>query len=141
MAIPFPSDEWVKAFQERLNGNATYAEVAKNWEGDLYFQIEWPNRADPPTLLYMDLWHGQCRDAYGVAPDRERPKAAFTLSAPLANFVRILKGQLDPMQAMITGKLKVHGNMVVIMRNIPTVLEFVRNCQQIDTAFPEASAT
>jgi putative sterol carrier protein len=136
MPVPFPSEEWIKALQEQLNHSASYAEIAKHWEGDINFLVEFPSGRS--AVLYIDLWHGQCREAHGVAPDGARPKAAFTLSAPLANFVKILKGQLDPMQAMITGKLKVQGNMVVIMRQIPTVLEFVRNCQQIDTAFPEA---
>ena len=132
MAIPFPSDAWIKTLKDRLNDNPTYAEVAKNWEGDLFFQVEWPD-GSPPRLLYIDLWHGKCRDAYGVTNPGQ--KAAFRLTAPIGNFVKILKGQLDPMQAMVTGKLKVQGNMVMMMKNIPTVLEFVRTAQQIDTEF------
>jgi putative sterol carrier protein len=132
MAIPLPSEAWIKAFQEQLNNSAAYAEVAKNWEGDFLFQVEWPD-GSPPALLYMDLWHGQCRDAY-VATDPAK-KAAFRLIAPIGNFVKVLKGQLDPMQAMVTGKLKVQGSMVVMMKNIPTVLEFVRTAQQVETEF------
>jgi putative sterol carrier protein len=132
MAISFPSEEWIKALKERLNNNPTYAEIARNWEGDLFFQVEWPD-GSPPTLLYIDLWHGQCRDAYRVTDPSQ--KAAFRLAAPIGNFVKILKGQLDPMQAMVTGKLKVQGNMVMMMKNIPTVLEFVRTARQIDTEF------
>jgi putative sterol carrier protein len=133
MAIPFPSDAWVKAFEEKLNNSATYAEVAKNWEGDFCFQIEYPDRS--PALLYMDLWHGKCRSAYEVTDPASAPKSAFRLIAPLANFAKILKGELDPMQAMLTGKLKVQGNMVMMMKNIPTVLEFVRTAQQVETEF------
>jgi putative sterol carrier protein len=132
MAISFPSEEWIKALKERLNNNPTYAEIARNWEGDLFFQVEWPD-GSPPTLLYIDLWHGQCRDAYRVTDPSQT--AAFRLAAPIGNFVKILKGQLDPMQAMVTGKLKVQGNMVMMMKNIPTVLEFVRTARQIDTEF------
>ncbi len=36
------------------------------------------------------------------------------------------KGELDPMQAMLTRKLTVKGNMGYMMRNVPTVLEFVK---------------
>jgi putative sterol carrier protein len=139
MPVPFPSEAWINALKDQLNNSAAYAEVAKNWEGDINFRIELPDGA--VAVLYLDLWHGKCREAYQVTPGRESPRAAFALSAPVANFVRILKGQLDPMQAMMTGKLKVQGNMVSLMKNIPTVLEFVRNCQQIDSAFPEARAT
>ena len=134
MAILFPSEAWIKAFMAQLNNSMAYAEIAKNWEGDLLFQVEWPD-GSPPTLLYMDLWRGKCRDGY-VAPDPAQ-KAAFRLTAPIGNFTKILKGELDPMQAMVTGKLKVQGNMVMLMKNIPTVLEFVRTAQQVETEFPK----
>ena len=133
MGIAFPSNEWTQVFKDQLNANPTYAEVAKNWEGDICFQIEWPD-GQPPALLYMDLWHGQCREAFQVTADRAI-NPAFRLAAPLGNFIKILRGELDPMQAMVTGKLKVQGNMVMLMRNIPTVLEFVRTAKQIETDF------
>jgi putative sterol carrier protein len=53
-------------------------------------------------------------------------KAAFGLRAPYDQFIRVLLGELDPMQAMLTLKLSVAGTMAVMMRNIPTVLDFVR---------------
>ena len=136
MAISFPSDPWVKALQDRLNNSASYAETARNWEGDILFQLDWPDARRPPTLLYLDLWHGKCRAAYEVSgPHALEP--AFRLSAPVANWISVLKGQWEPIQAMMTGKIKVQGNMVMMVKNIPTVLEFLRNCQQVETEFPE----
>jgi putative sterol carrier protein len=41
------------------------------------------------------------------------------------------------MNALLTRQLKVKGNMLVLMRNVPTVLEFVKTATQIDTEFPE----
>lgn len=57
--------------------------------------------------------------------------ADFVLTAPFSNFVRVLKGDLDPMQAMLTRKLVVKGNLAYMMRNVPTVLEFVRCAQDV----------
>jgi putative sterol carrier protein len=136
MPILFPSDEWIKALKDQLNASASYAEIAKNWEGDFYFHVDWPSGA-PPTLLYIDLWHGKCRDAFLVT-DANARKPAFRLSASIGNFARVIKGELDPLQAMVTGKIKVQGNMVMMMKNIPTVLEFVRVCQQIESVFTDA---
>lgn len=133
MATPFPSDAWIKALKDRLNHNAAYAEAAKNWEGDLYFQVDYAARS--PALLYVDLWHGHCRDAFAVTETGTAPKAAFRLSASMENFIKVLKSELDPIQAMVTGKIKVQGNMVMMMKNIPAVLEFVRTAQQIETEF------
>lgn len=133
MPLTFPSHAWVKAFAEKLNTSASYAEIAKNWEGDILFQVDMPTGA--PLLLYLDLWHGQCRDAY-EAKDANQ-KAAFRLTAPLANFVKVIKGELDPMQAMMTGKLKVQGSMVVLMKHIPTVLEFVKVARTVEAEYLE----
>ena len=132
MAIPFPSDAWVKELMVRLNDNAKYAEAAKNWEWDTLFDIEYPDKSH--RLLYLDLWHGQCRGAHEVKPGQEQ-KAAFVYGVSLADIIKVLKGELDPIQAMATGKLKVKGSMVVMMRNVPTVLEFVKTAQQIETEF------
>ena len=45
--------------------------------------------------------------------------------------MRVLKGDLDPMQAMMTRKLAVQGSMGYMMRHVPTVLEFVRSAQAV----------
>jgi len=63
--------------------------------------------------------------------DGDPLEADFVLSAPFSNFVRVLKGDLDPMQAMLTRKLIVKGNLGYMMRNVPTVLEFVRCAQAV----------
>ena len=62
------------------------------------------------------------------------PKPAFTLRATQAMLLRIMGGELDPMQAMVTRKLKVEGNMAYMMMNVPTVLDFVRCCRQVKIA-------
>ena len=108
--------------------------VARNWEGDLYFQIEPDGPLTSARAFYLDLWHGKCRRAYMVVED-ETLKPAFVLKAPYGNLVRILKGELDPMQAMLTRKLGVQGNMAVLMRNVPTVLDFVRCCREVTDSF------
>ena len=132
MGIPFPTNEWVERFSDRLNASADYASIARRWEGDVLFAVEMPDGA--VRRLYMDLWHGACREAYELPDGQEKP-AALRLTAPLTNFVKVLRGQLDPMQAMMTGKLKVQGDMILVVRNIPTVLEFVRTAQQVETEF------
>ena len=62
--IPFGSDAWIKQLQVELNQSEAYAEAAKNWEGDITFVIE-PKGSllDGEIYMYVDLWHGQCREA------------------------------------------------------------------------------
>ena len=131
MAYLFPSAEWLKVFEEKLNNDEKYARIAKNWEGDILFNIEPEGPLPNPMKLYLDLWHGECRKAYIAEEDHQNP--AYVLSAPYTNFARIIKGELDPMQAMITRKLRVKGSMAYMMRNVPVVLDFVRCAQEVDT--------
>jgi len=49
--------------------------------------------------------------------------------AGFAHFAAVLGGSLDPMQAMLTRRLQVSGNMAYILRNVPVVLDFVRCCR------------
>ena len=123
---PFPTEEWVIAAKEKLNSDSRYADIAKKWEGDIRFQIEPSGSLTEPCWIYLDLWHGTCRDAYIERPESADKKPAFVLKAEYGNLVKILQGDLDPMQAMLTRKLAVQGNMAVMMRSVPTVLDFVR---------------
>lgn len=130
----FPSSEWPVVFMQKLNRDAQYAQIARNWEGDFYFVIEPDESLPEQVVFYFDLWHGKCREAYVVAGDQQH-KPAFELRAPYKNYVRILKGELHPMQALMTRKLNVKGNLAVLMRNVPTVLDFVRCAREITAGF------
>lgn len=135
----FPSPEWLDALKEKLNTDDKYAQTAKRWEGEIVFYIEPGGPIKETLIFYTDLWHGECRDVFTVANEEQLKELApaFVLTAPYQSFVRVLKGQLDPMQAMITRKLKVQGSMGYMMRNVPTVLEFVRCAKEIETQFIE----
>jgi putative sterol carrier protein len=130
MPALFPSPEWLSSLEEKLNHDEKYAQVARKWEGDLYFVIQPEGNLEEQIVYYLDLWHGKCRGTEIVAdPGAHRP--AFTLRAGYHNFSAILQGRLDPMQAMLTRKLDVKGSMAYMMRNVPTVLDFVRCAREV----------
>jgi len=139
MAYLFPSPEWLQALKDKLNNDEKYAQTAQKWEGEIVFFIEAGGPIQEAMIFYTDLWHGKCRDAFTVDNEARLKELApaYILTAPYQSFVRVLKGQLDPMQAMITRKLKVQGSMGYMMRNVPTVLEFVRCAKEIETNFIE----
>ena len=130
----FPQEEWLKSLADKLNTDEQYAHVARNWEGDMLFQIEPGGSLLEPVKFYLDLWHGTCRDAFMVDESKEI-KPVFTLKAPYDNYVRLLQGEVDPMQALLTRKISVQGNMAVLMRSVPTVLDFVRCCREVTDGY------
>ena len=130
MSAMFPSQEWLGALMEKLNTDEKYAKTAKNWEGDLMFVLQPSGALTEEVYLFISLWHGECKGV-SILETEDEKEVAFKLIAKYDNFLDVLLGKLDPMQAMITRKLQVKGSMPYMMRNVPTVLEFVRCAREV----------
>jgi len=133
MAAIFPSEEWLQGLERKINSDERYKEIAKSWEGDLLFFVEPEGSLKERLTFYLDLWHGRCRKIeYRPAPE-SHPNPTFILTASYKDITAILLGKLNPMTAMMTSKLKVKGSMGYMMRNVPTVLDFVRVAREVTT--------
>jgi len=135
MAIRFGSEEWVKAACEELNKSQAYKDAAKNWEGDMYFIVEPEGGLKETLVTYFDLWHGGCRAASAPA-DESGKTPAYRFWAPLSVWRNILEKKLDPVQAMMTGKLNLKGDMAQIMKMPRAASELVECTTHVDTEFP-----
>ena len=131
MGAIFPSSEWLQGLKEKLNSDEKYAQIARKWEGDLVIVVEPEGNLEEQLAIYLDLWHGTCR-SIDYNPGLEKyPDPVFTLTAKYNNITAIVTGKLDPMTAMMTNKLKVKGSLGYMMRNVPTVLDFVRCAREV----------
>ena len=130
----FPTPEWVHILMDKINEDEQYAKIARKWEGDIVCRIDPGGNLEHEMTYYLDLWHGKCRDAYLVQEGQE-VEAVLTLDGSYDNYQRLLKGELDPMQALLTRKLGVKGSMALLVRNVPTVLDFVRCCREVTDSF------
>jgi len=128
------SDEWVQAFADAVNASRSYAEAAKTWEGDFFLVIEAGGDLHEEIVMYLDLWHGECRDAF-VAADRSTKSPEFVISAPERVWRKIIDKKLDPIQGMMTRQLKLRGNMVKIMKAVKAAKELVDCATQVPTEF------
>jgi putative sterol carrier protein len=134
MPYKFPSDEWIKALMVELNKSEAYRKAAKTWEGDFYFIATAGGSLAKPVILYMDLWHGDCRSAGEVADESEK-SPEFRISAPLNVWRKVIEKKLDPIQGLMTGQLKLKGNMVKIMKAPKAAAELVNCCTLVSTEF------
>ncbi len=130
----FPSQEWIQATKDKFNTDEQYAQIAKNWEGDLRLILDPEGSLQATTWLYWDLWHGKCRDAY-IEDQTSTRTPALVIRAPYSNFIKILSGEVGVMQALMGRMVTVRGSMILIMRNVPTVLDFVRCCQNVTSSW------
>jgi len=57
------------------------------------------------------------------------------MSGAYSKWKKVVLAQLDPIQALMTGQLKLKGNMVMVMKNVKAAQEIVRACTRIETEF------
>ncbi len=132
MSIKFPSDDWIKELARLLNASPAYEKAGKSWEGDFVFVVEPDDALPQPAYLYLDLFHGKSREAAQMSSRTERI-AQYTLSAPFGTWRQVTEGKLNPIQGLMTRKLKIQGDMLQIMRYPKAVKEIVDCCMQIPT--------
>jgi putative sterol carrier protein len=135
VAVKFPTDEWIKAFRDQLNSSEAYAKSAKDWEGDFIFVIEGDKVYPNTSYFFVGLLHGKCTDAAMVSSAEERP-AQYILSGPYSTWRKVMEGTQDPIQAMMTRKLKLKGNLMKVMRYPKAAKDMVDSVKRVDSEFP-----
>lgn len=130
----FGSEQWVQALMAAINSSKAYAEAAKTWEGDFYFIVDPKTPGGKELVMFVDLWHGKCREAFLVG-DRSVKKPAFVISAQESAWRKVIEGKLDPIQGMMTKQLKLTGDMVKIMKAVKASKELVGCTTRIPTEF------
>jgi putative sterol carrier protein len=131
----FATDEWIKALMVEVNNSDSYREAAKIWEGDFYFVINAGPDVPNDVYLYMDLWHGECREAY-EATDPGEKSPEFVIRAPLSAWRKVIEARVDPIRALMTRQLKLKGTMTKIMRIPKAATELVKCCTLVETEWP-----
>ncbi len=129
------TEEWVKAFGEAINVNPNYKEAAAWWEGDMLLRVEPSGPLDHEVKIFLGLYHGECTGTRLVKEGEPDPETEFVLSGPYDNFVLVAKAELDTIQGVMSGKLKLVGNMAKLMRATKAAQEIVNSLQTVDTEF------
>lgn len=138
MALQFPSAEWVAAFKDAVNASEAYRVSAAKWEGDFHFVVEPKGSLKEPVKFYLDLWHGECREAH-LVEDGDTKEPEFIIQGTIDTFRQIFDKKLDPIRALVSGKLKLKGNLGKIMRSVKATLDLVNAASTVPTVYPEGS--
>jgi len=108
--MPPTCTEIFQAMPGRFN-----CEAAGPWETLIQFNISGADGG----LWYMEVKGGKCDVQQGT---KDGPKA--TVLTDTDTWVGIMSGTLNPVQAFMTGKIKVQGNMMELMKlNNPAVFK------------------
>jgi putative sterol carrier protein len=136
MSYDFATKEWLDAYKEALNGEAGkgFQEGSKEWEGDFLFVVNADDRFPDTVHLYIDPWHGECRDAKLLSGSDSVPEAEFQYIGSYSNWEKLLKGEIDPIRGLLMRKFKLVGNKGKLMRT-PVAKELVATARKMDTSF------
>jgi len=79
--------------------------------GDLQAVIQFDLTGEGGAQYYATIGKGACAVAEGTTPN-----PTMTFSAAAADYISMINGQLNPMQAFMQGKIKVKGDMSLALK-------------------------
>lgn len=139
MGLEAFSHEWAKQWGEKINQNVQYRQAAQTWEWPLVLTLEQDPSAgvSEDRSVYLDLWHGECREARAATPE-DLEAVPYVISADPYSWKQIFDGELEPLSAMMRGRLKlVKGNMAALSGYVLAAKYLVETALEVDTDFPE----
>lgn len=132
-------ERWLAAFQAILEESPTYGEAASGWgvdfDGSILLCVRGDaNHPDPPSF-YVEPVDGGVREAR-VVRDADAVEAAYRLSAPLEVWKRLVRGEIDPHEAVSDGRLSFEGDLATALEYREAVVIMTVAASAIDTEFP-----
>jgi putative sterol carrier protein len=138
MAIDVFTDEWCVAFEEKLKESKDFPVYNKGWEGDVscIIQPEPEKGVNEEKYLHLDFNDGTVNGIRMI--DKEKAESAkFVITGSYVRWKQVVKTELDPIKAMMQGKLKLKGNLPYIVKYLKGTQELLRCLTLVDSRFPD----
>lgn len=135
------SEAWCAACRDRLNQRESYHLAAAGWEGAavLLMSADAERGIGHDRAVWLDVHHGRCRAAR-VASPRDLETAPYVFRADPANWKRLLAGEMDPVAAVMQGKLELaRGNLFTLAKYAAAAREMVHAAGEVGGTFPTSS--
>jgi putative sterol carrier protein len=131
------SATWAAEWARRLNASEAYRTAAATWEGSVVLQMAPPGARDGPAV-FLDLWHGACRQAREASPE-DIAGARFVIRGDEPAWRAVLAGKTSPVMAVLTGRLRlVRGEIAALLPYAGAAKELLASAAELETIFPEA---
>ena len=133
---PF-TQEWGDLFCAAINDDSRYRDLGRNWTWPLALVLQRNDELGYPSdvVLRLELDRGRCRGAR-IVPLVEAP-APFRFSASYAVWKRIVRGQLDPIAAVMRRELDFEGSLPTLVMQVASIHALVACAQTVPTEFPD----
>jgi len=144
MAHKFPSEDWTSAYKDAVNNNAEYAKAGKDWTfGAVAFVVSKdPTKGlDDDMGMLLDVGGGKCHGTKYVKGLAAVESAPFIIVAPYERWKECIRGEFDPIQGMMQGKLKLtKGHLPTMLRFVESSRQLVFSAAKVDTQFTDDAA-
>ena len=133
---PF-TQPWADALRAVINDDADYRATAKGWEWPLALVLERAESLGYPddVAVRLDLDRGDCREAR-IVPGTS-VEADFVLRGPYGVWKRIVRGELDPMAAVVKQELDLEGSLHTLLVHVKMAKALVACAQRVPTIYPD----
>lgn len=139
MAYRFGTAEYAQALCDEINNSSEYRNAASKWgvgfNGNLLFAFEADDAIQDALYLLARLQAGRC-DGAEFVPGPSHPDAGFTLRAPFRLWREILERRTLAATAILTGKMKVDGDMITLLKHTGSSRSLIHCVASIPTEFP-----
>jgi len=131
------TEAWAAAWRDALNASDAYRRAAASWEGAVVAAVRAePERGIVARAVFLDLWHGECRSAR-LASGSDVETARYVLTASAATWAELLGGAVDPVSAVMGGRLELtKGSVMGLFPHITAARELVAAARAVPTALP-----
>jgi putative sterol carrier protein len=141
MTLTFGTKAWADALVAEINGSSEYRNAAAKWgdgfNGNVVLVFDADASQKTTRALLVELAKGTCRGASFV-DGVSHPAAGFGLRAPFAVWRDVLTRKTLAATAILTGKMKIEGDKMTLLKHTAAHRALVACAAAIDTEFSPA---
>jgi putative sterol carrier protein len=138
MALSFGSEAWASALAAEINTSSEYRNAAAKWgdgfNGNVLLVFDADATLPKTRSLLVRLAKGACSGASFV-DGASHPDAGFGLKAPFGVWKDVLERRTLAATAILTGKMKVEGDTMTLLKHTAAHRALVACAAAIDTDF------
>ncbi len=136
-ALRFLSPTWVAACARAINASAAYRDASLDWTHGALSLVVTPQPEigwSETTGVWLDLDRGACRGAKLISLE-ESDAAPFRLSGDYGSWRALLRGEIQPVPAIMARRIRLAGSYAILMRYVRSAEELIAAVTTVPTTF------
>ena len=138
MGVRFGTPEWAAALRDEIDASSEYRGAAAGWgvgfNGNILLVFDADDLLPDARSLLVRLQDGACLGAEFVTGPAH-PDAGFVLRAPFTLWKEILERRAMAATAILTGRMRVDGDRMVLLRYLAAHRALIHCTSSLDTEF------